>query len=89
MLTEEKLDIYIRYNGDIDNWARGVKKKEKLIMSDNDWYVIAGLIQDLSIIKKGLASEGFENSVNCKLRENLNDQGIEKIKRLIGMDESL
>ena len=47
MITEDKIKIYKRYKGDIDSWARAGSKKEKLIMIDNDWYMIDGFIQDL------------------------------------------
>lgn len=69
MITEDKIKVYKHYDGDIDGWARSGSKKEKSIMSDEDWYVIDGLIQDLSIVKKGLASSGFNENLNVKLKE--------------------
>lgn len=69
MITEDKVKIYKRYNGDIDSWARSGSKKEKSIIIDEDWYVIDGLIQDLSLVKKGLASSGFSETLNVKLFE--------------------
>lgn len=69
MITEDKIKVYKRYDGDIDGWARSGSKKEKSIMSDEDWYVINGLIQDLSMVKNGLASSGFNENLNVKLIE--------------------
>ena len=69
MITLEKVQIFFKYNGDIDSWVRSGSRKEKLIMADNDWYVIGGLLQDLFLIKKGLTSESFNLALNSKLLE--------------------
>lgn len=69
MITEDKIKVFKRYDGDIDSWARSGSKKEKSIMTDEDWYVIDGFIQDLSMVKKGLASSGFSENLNVKLKE--------------------
>ncbi len=68
MITINKLKIYQRYNGDVDGWARVGSKEEKSIMSDEDWFLIEGFIQDLNLIKKGLASDTFMNSINERLK---------------------
>jgi hypothetical protein len=78
MLTEEKLKIYKRYQGDIDSWARGGSKNEKLAMNENDWHIIDDLVQDISLIVKGLASKDFEDRVKERLKESCIDQGIIK-----------
>lgn len=70
MITQNKIKIYKRYTGDIDSWARSGSKKEKLVMEDNDWYIIDGFIQDLTLVKKGLTSLTFNDNLNNRLREN-------------------
>ncbi|HEX8576638.1 MAG TPA: hypothetical protein VF677_10140 [Flavobacterium sp.] len=80
MITQDKIKIYKRYNGDIDSWARSGSKKEKLVMNDNDWYLIDGLIHDYSLVKKGLTSSSFSNNLNDKLKENCDSE--ETIKAL-------
>lgn len=83
MITEDKIKVYKRYDGDIDSWARSGSKKEKLIMTDEDWYVIDGLIQDLTIVKKGLASSGFSENLNVKLKETCdNDSTVNQLQKL-------
>lgn len=69
MVTENKIKIYRRHNGNIDSWARSGSEKEKSIMTDEDWYIINDLIQDLSLMKKGLASSSFSEDLNIKLKE--------------------
>lgn len=70
MITRDKIKIYKRYSGDIDSWARSGSKKEKLVMNDDDWYLIDGFIQDLSLVEKGLTSQTFEDDLNNRLKEN-------------------
>ncbi|MCB0740985.1 MAG: hypothetical protein R2796_07650 [Chitinophagaceae bacterium] len=83
MITEDKIKVYKRYDGDIDGWARSGSKKEKSIMSDEDWYVIDGLIQDLSMVKKGLASSGFNENLNVKLKEMCDsDSTVNQLQKL-------
>jgi hypothetical protein len=74
MITQDKIKTYQKYSGDIDSWARSGSKKEKLIMNDNDWYIIEGLIQDLSLVKKGLTSSTFNNDLNNKIKESCNSE---------------
>ena len=74
MVTEEKIKIFKRYDGNIDSWAKSGSIKEKLVMTDDDWYTIDAFIQDLFIVKKGLASIEFKDTLNVKLRLNCNGE---------------
>jgi hypothetical protein len=83
MITQDKIKIYTKYGGDIDNWARSGSKKEKLVMNDNDWYLIDSLIQDLTLIKNGLAALSFHSDVNYKLKENCDsEETIQMLKAM-------
>ncbi len=83
MITQDKIKIYKKYSGDIDSWARSGSKKEKLVMNDDDWYVIDGLIQDFSLVKKGLTSLTFGNDLNNKLKEKCDsEETIEALKAI-------
>ena len=70
MVTKNKLRIYERYDGDIDSWARTGSKREKSVMTDNDWHVIERLIQNVVLMKKGLASCNFSASLSQQLKES-------------------
>jgi len=85
MITEEKIKIYTRYKGDIDGWARTSRKKEQNVMEDSDWYLIEALIQDIQLVKKGLASSVYSNNVNEKLTSNCDS--VETIKKLKAIAE--
>lgn len=85
MITQDKIKIYKKYSGDIDSWARGGSKKEKLVMKDNDWYIIDVLIQDLTLVNKGLTSVTFSDSLDNRLKENCNSK--EAIQALIALSD--
>lgn len=83
MITEIQIKLFNKY-GDIDCWARNSSTKEKLIMTDNDWYQIDSFLQDLILVEKGLTSIEFNNSLNNKLRENCDsDFTIDKLKEIV------
>lgn len=83
MLTERKLEIYIKYSGDIDAFTIGGTKKEKSIMNDSDWILIDDLIQDIELIEKNLISEEMKIRVKEKMKINLVDENIERILKQI------
>ncbi len=86
MITQDKIKIYKRYNGDIDSWARNGSKKEKLVMNHDDWYIIDGLIQDFSLVKNGLTSLTFNDNLHNKLKENCdNEETIQVLKAIIDL----
>ncbi|HEX3078878.1 MAG TPA: hypothetical protein VHQ04_00385, partial [Puia sp.] len=66
MITKEKLDIFISYQGDVDAFAHA-KKSEKKIMADEDFFLINCLLQDFRIITKGNASIEFAKDAAKKL----------------------
>ncbi len=73
MITQEKVKIYNRFQGDIDGWARRGSKKEKSIMSDVDWSLIDSLVQDIRLIQKELTSKEFSDALQIRLSENCNN----------------
>ncbi len=86
MITQDKIKIYKRYSGDIDSWMRSGSKKEKLVMNDDDWYIIDGLIQDFSLVEKGLASLTFNNDLNNRLKENCDsEKTIQALKAITNL----
>lgn len=83
MITIDKIKIYKRFNGDVDGWARIGTTEVKSIMNDDDWFLIDGFIQDISLVKKCLASDSFMKSINERLKENCDtDETIQAIKEL-------
>ncbi|TGM12543.1 hypothetical protein EHQ81_01295 [Leptospira selangorensis] len=82
MITSEKLKIYIHYNGDIDLWTRIAKSKEDKIES-TDWHLIDSLIQDITLVKNGLASEQFISNLKEHLLKSCdNEKTVKLLKSL-------
>lgn len=84
MITRDKLNIYKKYNGNGDAWARSGRKKERAIMEDKDWSMIERFIQDLKLIEKGLAAEVYINDVHNRMTDNCDStETIEEIKAML------
>jgi hypothetical protein len=83
MITKDKVKVYNSFHGDIDGWARMGSKKEKVIMSDNDWSLIDNLLQDIRLVAKGLTSKEFSDTLQRKLIENCdNPETISQLKKM-------
>jgi hypothetical protein len=79
MITEDKIRIYKKYSGDIDGWVRVHDKEEMRIMSDQDWYDINLLLQEIAGIKNGIASEAYAKRIEKDLTDKVNDEKIIKM----------
>jgi len=67
MITEEMLDIYSKFSGDIDGFTRTGSAHERSTISATQWLEIARLIQELHIVKASLASEQYSAQVEQSL----------------------
>lgn len=63
-ITLEKLKVYQKFSGDIDGWARMGSSEEKENMSDEDWYIIDGLIMDIKLGRSNLEEILSKSLVN-------------------------
>lgn len=68
-INNNKLKIYKFFNGDIDAFAQLGNLQQKSIITEKEWSLIDNLIQDLIIIKNGLASDSYA----CQLEKRLKD----------------
>lgn len=83
MLTSEKLKIYSHYKGDVDMWARIGRRKEKQIMTDDDWLIIDSILQDIRLVNSKLASKEYAEEVERKLEQYSTDvQTMEALKKI-------
>lgn len=76
MLTIEKLEIFRKYNGDIDTWARSASVKEKRIISDDDWYMIESFLEDITMTQRGLVSIEFSSDLNRRMQDNCENKDV-------------
>ncbi|MCQ6959759.1 hypothetical protein [Mucilaginibacter aquariorum] len=72
MITLDKLNIYKNYGGDVDGWARMNANSKDI--NGEDWHLISSLLQDLFIVKSGLAAEAFILELDNKLVENIDNE---------------
>jgi hypothetical protein len=58
-ITRAQLDVYLKYGGDSDHWARSASPEERKIISDGQWAAIEHLRLELGLLKRGqLGDEG-------------------------------
>lgn len=74
MITIEKIKIYGRYYGDIDGWIRIGTDLEKSIINDIDWSLIEEFIQEIHLVKNGLAAKSFSSALDEKLIKTCYDE---------------
>ncbi len=75
MITSAHINIYKFYR-DGDYFVRMSSEEEKRIMTYKDWSMIDGFVQDLSLLKRGKASESFKEKLFHKLKENCENQEV-------------
>lgn len=86
MITQEKLEVYKYFGGDIDGWSRIGTSLQKQTIKDEDWIVIDGFIQDLFLVKSGIASISFINSLEKKLHEFCDsEKTIQELKNMVDL----
>ncbi len=84
MLTKDKVNIYKSFKGDIDGWARAGTAEQKAEMKDKDWSLIEGFLQDIRLVKNGLASEVYMKSIDERLQETCdNEDTIKELKEIV------
>lgn len=83
MITLRHIEIYKKYNGDGDGFTRCATFEEKAFMDYKYWSIIENFMQDLIIIKNGLASNTFILSTNKKMEEIFdNKETIDTLKKM-------
>ena len=69
MITTEMIKIYILYNGSLGAYEFA-KKKHLKILSWTEFNLIERLVQDIRLVKRGLAAKNYEHELNERLKEN-------------------
>lgn len=86
MLTSEKIEVFKSYKGYYDGYHFQNNSIEKII-SDDEWFLISNLMQDLHLIRMNLCSKSFENLVNELLLKNCDAK--ETIKLIFELEKFL
>lgn len=84
MITEKAIAVYKRFDGDIDSWARYGTSKDKLALTDQEWFIIDSLLQDLKLIESNFASEDYINKIETQFSLHIEgESAISLLKSLV------
>ncbi|OUJ74183.1 hypothetical protein [Hymenobacter crusticola] len=90
MLTHEKLDFYVHYKGNWENWLRSregiqtLKAETSCLLQDEDCFLIDNALQNLYLIKNGLTEDACAKELNSSLLTSCEDfRVVERLKELI------
>lgn len=78
MITDQKLTVYQRFDGDIDGWARGATPHEKALMTDEDWADISEILLRLAILKSGQAAYSYDDETKRIISAKVENEGVAK-----------
>jgi hypothetical protein len=70
MITLEKLRIFDKYDGDVDQLARIGRNYEKSQFDKNDWSIIDNICQNIELINKGLVAQNYLEKTLKSIKEN-------------------
>lgn len=74
MITLNSIAIYEKYGGNGDGFIRCATAEERLLMNYRCWVLLDEFVQDLIIVKRGLASDSFIKSLNERLRTSCDNE---------------
>lgn len=83
MISEEMLDIFAQFDGDIDGFARCATAAERRVLDDQAWYRISELLQEWTLATSGYAGSAFKDSAEARmLAESSTPRVTERMKAL-------
>jgi hypothetical protein len=82
-ISVDQIQIFKKYGGDSDGFARIAIPSEKRIMEDDVRSKIDALIASLALVEKGLAAPEFEKETLSLLRDSTKDvEAADALRRL-------
>lgn len=74
MITKEQIELFIKYDGDIDAFCRVAQRKKERILNDNVFREIDLLVQDIIQMKNEVLDEFYLKRLNADLEKNKIDE---------------
>lgn len=74
MITKEQIDIFLKYNGDVDGFVRCDTNLEKGAMTDEIWSLIDNIVFDLHLLNSNLASKEKNNLITESLENHIDNE---------------
>ena len=84
-ISKEQILIYLKYECNVDAFARFGKADKSLRMNDESWSVIDSVLQDLELVKSDLCSDGYKTRFIKKLNEKFEADAIELLQTQVGL----
>lgn len=85
MITSDKIKVYKKYLGNIEDWDRYGKKKDKEVLEYEEWILIDEILDNLYLIEQKLTSNDYAIKITSKLNNVCDNKSTqEKLKLLVG-----
>jgi hypothetical protein len=75
MITSDKLAIYRKYAGDVDEWQRSGGPQQDAI-TGAEWGAITNLLQELTAYKRDLVSKRYAEQIRERLTQLAADDDV-------------
>ena len=82
MITKDKIEIYDKYDGELDGLKLIGSTIEKEKINEEEWAFIYSLIQDLALIKKDLVSKDFKERIHLQVKQNIEDSALGLLNKI-------
>ena len=79
MITKQQVDIFRKYKGDVDAFARCATQYEAQVVGEADWLAIDDAIQGVALIQKGVCSSEYKSSILEKINESFDVEALSQI----------
>lgn len=74
LITEEQVNIYLKYGKNIEEFRQMSTPEEKAILSNERWYTIDNMANDILLIKRKQVSASIKDSIERRIKDKLRDQ---------------
>jgi hypothetical protein len=87
MITRGHLAAFVRFDGNADGYVRTAKRSDPDPVSDQQWYLIQGLLQELALVAGGMASKAYAARIRKRVAESTADADTAaEMLRMSGLD---
>lgn len=87
MITLLKLKEYEEYHGYYDGFYMQKIRNGTNLTSNDEWFLISSLVQDIRLTQQGLVSKEFAEQLTRKLKESCDsEETINRLKSIVDND---
>lgn len=84
MVNKDQIDIYIRYAGDSEGFARCATDSEMEILPSDTWAFLDSVVNDIVLIENGVSSAKLELTIAERIKENIQDAYLQILIDFVG-----